>query len=377
MKTRPVIVLAALGIAACAGAWAAFATQEEAPAPALAPVTRGDIEIAVTAQGTVKPLNYVDVGAQVSGQLRQLLVKEGDVVTQGQLLAVIDPTVYTAQVEASRADLLGLQAQLAEKKAQLRLYEQQFDRQARLLKDNATSRDAYESAAASRDMATAQIARLEAEIAKAKSTLEGDEANLGYTQIRAPMAGTVMSLTARQGQTLNANQSAPTILQIADLDTMTVSAQVNEADVSRLSVGMAVYFTTLGQSERRWTSTLRQVMPTPEEVNNVILYNALFDVANPDKALMSKMTAQVFFRVSHAANALQVPVAAVRGDRDGAKVTVFKDGRSEERAVRTGIRNRIAVEILDGLSEGEQVVVAPSAAGGSATRRPPGFGARL
>src|SRR4029079_11536632 len=125
--------------------------------------------------------------------------------------------------------------------------------------------------------------------------LRGDEANLNYTKIYAPMSGAVVTENAKQGQTLNANQSAPIVVRIADLSTMTVQSQGSEADVSKLRVSQDVYFTTLGNSSKRWYGKLRQINPTPDVVNNVVLYNALFDVENADRALMKQKTWRVFF----------------------------------------------------------------------------------
>ena len=332
------------------------------PGLATAAVTRGEIEDMVTALGTLQPLQYVDVGAQVSGQLRKIHVEIGDQVQEGDLLAEIDPRIYQARVEADRATLASLQAQLAERQAQRTLAERQYERQKGLLRANATSREAFEGAEATLEVAKAQIAALNAQITHAQSTLEGDETNLSYTRIFAPMSGTVVSLEARQGQTLNSSQQTPIILRLADLDTMTVRTQVSEADVNRLAPGMPVYFNTLGQPERRWSGTLRQVLPTPEVVNNVVLYNALFDVPNPDQALMSQMTAQVFFVLARAEDALLVPVAALGPVRENGASTVHvvgRGGKVEQRAVRVGVRHRISAEVRSGLEEGERVVVGP------------------
>jgi macrolide-specific efflux system membrane fusion protein len=326
----------------------------------------------VTALGTLQPLQYVDVGAQVSGQLRRIHVEIGDQVQEGDLLAEIDPRIYQARVEADRATLAGLRAQLAERQAQRTLAERQYERQKGLLQANATSREEYESAEAALEVAGAQIAALKAQITHAESTLEGDETNLSYTTIFAPMSGTVVSLEARQGQTLNSSQQTPVILRIADIETMTVRTQVSEADVNRLAPGMPVYFNTLGQPERRWSGTLRQVLPTPEVVNNVVLYNALFDVPNPDQVLMSQMTAQVFFVLARADDALLVPMAALGPLRDNGAGTVRvvgRDGKVEERAVTVGVRHRISAEVRSGLSEGERVVVGPWPPASTAARR--------
>jgi membrane fusion protein, macrolide-specific efflux system len=239
--------------------------------------------------------------------------------------------------------------------------------------------------------AAAQVKSTQAEINRAQSTLKADQALLGYSNIFAPMAGTITAIPAKQGQTLNANQTAPLILTIADLSTMTVSTQVSEADISRLKIGMDAYFTTLGAGNRRWTGKLRQILPTPTVVNNVVLYTALFDVANPGRELMPQMSAQVFFVLAGAYDVVTVPVSALRyTDRSGARrqggqrggnagkgaaaparepaaeqkntrpaqvTVVHEDGSQEVRNVQVGVTDRINAEIVSGLSEGEAVIV--------------------
>ncbi len=272
---------------------------------------RGNLEDTVTATGTLQPKEFVDVGTQVSGQVKKLLVDVGDVVKAAQLLAEIDPSVYQAKVDGDRAQMLNQRATLADREAQVALAQLQFTRQKNLDRENATTTEAVQSAEATQQSAMAQADAIRAQIKQTESTLRGDEANLGYTKIHAPIAGTVVSQAAKLGQTLNANQQAPVVMRIANLATMTVQAQVSEADVPKLHVGMDVYFTTLGGNNRRYYSKLRQIPPTPTVVNNVVLYDALFDVENPKQALMTQMTAQVFFVVSSARNAVLVPLAAL------------------------------------------------------------------
>lgn len=276
-----------------------------------AEVQRGDIQDLVTATGTVQPLEYVDVGAQVSGQLKKLYIEVGSVVKSGDLLAEIDPTVFLAQVDARRAGLRNQLATMKDRESQLALATLQYNRQKNLMAADATTADSLQTAEASLRSAKAQIDALQAQIEQTQSTLRADEANLNYAKIYAPMDGTVVSLTARQGQTLNANQTAPTILRIADLSTMTVQTQVSEAEVGKLRKGMEVYFTTLGSQGRRWYGALRKVEPTPTVTNNVVLYNALFDVPNRNQVLLPSMTTQVFFIAATAKDALLVPTAAV------------------------------------------------------------------
>ena len=242
-----------------------------------------------------------------------------------------------------------------------------------------------QSAEAAEQSAAAQVKSIKAQIQQTESTLRGDEANLGYTKIYAPIAGTVVSQAAKQGQTLNANQQAPIVMRIADLSTMTVQAQVSEADVPKLRVGMDVYFTTLGGDNRRYYGKLRQIPPTPTVVNNVVLYDALFDVENPKQALMTQMTAQVFFvaaeREGRGAGAAAA-LAAARGRRRTASAArrkrrgrtgfrqrsaqpvrqraramlsvVGADGKAVDRDVKVGVMNRVSAEILSGLEAGRK-----------------------
>lgn len=227
---------------------------------------------------------------------------------------------------------------------------------------------------------------MKAQIRQTESSLKGDQADLDYTRIYAPMSGTVVQQLANQGQTLNANQTAPVVVQIADLSTMTVRTQVSEADISRLQPGMSAYFSTLGQPNRRWEGTLRQILPTPEVINNVVLFNALFDVPNEDGQLLPQMSAQVFFVNESAENVLTVPVAAlskplrneadatpVRGSRHEVQV-LDAQGRPQLRTITVGTRNRVVAEVIEGLNEGDRVVTSglPSdsnADGGRVPRR--------
>jgi macrolide-specific efflux system membrane fusion protein len=392
---RYALVLAACALLAAGGyyGWRTWFAQDAANVALVTAVAqRGNLEDAITATGTLQPKDFVDVGTQVSGQLKNLLVEVGAVVKAGQLLAEIDPSVYQAKVDGDRAQLLNQRAQLADKQAQLVLAELQLTRQNNLMRENATTADALQSAEAARQSGLAQVNAIKAQMQQTESTLRGDEASLGYTKIYAPIAGTVVSQAAKQGQTLNANQQAPIVMRIADLSTMTVQAQVSEADVPKLHVGMDVYFTTLGGDNRRFYGKLRQIPPTPTVVNNVVLYDALFDVANPDQALMTQMTAQVFFVASSAKDAVLVPLAALRpvaskgrsrgprgaGERasgidprtqfakgDALVSVVGADGQLDDREVKVGVMNRVSAQIVSGLEPGEKVVIgarAPAAA---------------
>ncbi len=374
------IVLAAAGLFAWRE-WQAAA----APEIRTIEVVRGDIERTVTALGALQPKDYVDVGAQVSGQLKQVHVEIGDRVEKGALLAEIDPTVFETRVRTNKANLENLKAQLDQQQAELALSRKQLKRNQALFKAKAISQDTLETSETQVEVGEAQSAALAAQIDAAQATYDGDVANLGYTKIYAPMSGTIVSQTALEGQTLNANQSAPVIVRIADLQTMTVKAQVAEADVVRIKTGMPVYFTTLGLPDRRWQATVRQVLPTPEIVNDVVLYNVLIDVGNDDGVLMTDMTAQVFFVLGRATDVPLVPIAALGSRRadsaDEYQVRVLEDGRTNRRVVKVGLTDRASAEVVSGLDVGDRVILDTAApaesAGGRSGARVGGLGFRL
>jgi membrane fusion protein, macrolide-specific efflux system len=313
-RSRKLIIGAVVAsiLIGCGLAANSYLDKMNAPALNTAEVTQGDLEKTVTSLGKLKPKDYVDVGTQVSGQLRKVHVAIGDRVKKGDLIAEIDPTVYDTRLRTNRANLENLRAQLNQQKAEAALAQQLYQRNSDLLKERAISRQTVEENESALKVANARVIATEAQIKALQATLDGDIANLGYTKILAPMDGTVVSQTTLQGQTVNANQQAPVIVRVADLDTMTVWAQVAEADITKIKTGAPAYFTTLGNNERRWRGTVRQVMPTPETVNDVVLYNVLVDVDNTEQALMTDMTVQIFFVLGEARDAVLVPLAALK-----------------------------------------------------------------
>jgi membrane fusion protein, macrolide-specific efflux system len=333
-------------------------------------VTRGTVEALVTAQGKLEAKQYVDVGTQVSGQLKAIHVDIGDTVTKGQLLAEIDPRVYQAQVEAGEAHLNSLRAQLNQQKAAAVLAEQNLKRNQNLITVNAVSQQALQETESQASVARAQVESIAAQIQETESNLKASRTNLSYSKIYAPMAGTVTTLPTKEGQTLNANQTAPIVLQVANLDVMTVRAQVAEADVSSLKENMPAYFTTLGNSDHRWTGKVRQVLPTPQIVNDVVLYDVLIDAKNEGRQLMTGMTTQVFFILGKADNALVIPAELLtrrvaKEDTDKGKayrVAVVTEAGREQRVIHVGLQTRTQAEVVDGLQEGERVAATRPAA---------------
>lgn len=378
-RKKLALIMAMAAVGGTGWYWYSGAAQSrQEPALQELAVTRGTIEEVVTAQGKLEPKQYVDVGTQVSGQLKRIFVDIGDSVKQGQLLAEIDPRVIQAQVEAGEARLNSLRAQLNEQKAQAVLAEQNLKRNQNLIAVNAVSRQALQETESQAAVARAQVDAIQAQIQETESNLKASRTNLSYTKIYAPIAGTVTTLPTKEGQTLNANQSAPTIMQIASLDTMTVRAQVAEADINRVQEDMPAYFTTLGDSARRWQGRVRQIQPSPQIINDVVLYDVLIDVKNDGRRLMTGMTTQVFFVLGRAEDAVIVPAEVLtrrvpREDNDKAKafrVTVATDKGREQRIIRVGLQTRAQAEVIEGLGEGERVLVSrPAGAGAGANQQ--------
>jgi macrolide-specific efflux system membrane fusion protein len=367
-KIRGKKIVGFLAVAALAtGGWYWYAAAQKPEGDTVRPITisRGTIEEVVTSQGKLEAKQYVDVGTQVSGQVKTIHVDIGDTVTKGQLLAEIDPRVYQAQVEANEARINSLKAQLNQQKAELTLAEQSLKRNQNLIAVNAVSQQVLQESESQAAVAKAQVESIAAQIQETESNLRGNRTNLGFTKIYAPMAGTVTTMPAREGQTLNANQTTPTVLQVANLDTMTVRAQVAEADVTRLKEGMAVYFTTLGNTERRWQGKVRQILPSPQIVNDVVLYDVLIDVKNEGRQLMTGMTAQVFFIFGKAEDAIIIPAEALtrplpKEDNELGKayrVSVMTETARQQRVIHVGLQTRTQAEVKQGLKAGDRVLL--------------------
>ncbi len=343
------------------------AEEKAAAVSTIMTIETGMIEDLVTAQGKLEPKEYVDVGVQVSGQLEKIHVDLGDAVKSGDLIAEIDPKIYDAQVQSGQARVKQLSAQVAQQQASIKLAQQQHARNEQLIKNNAISQDTFDSTETALTVARAQLEALSAQMEEAQSSLDESKANLGYTKIYAPMDGTVVVKDVREGQTLNASQSAPTVVQLANLDVMTVRAQVAEADVMRLKTGMEVYFTTLGSQGRRWQGEVRQILPSPEVINDVVLYNVLVDVDNKDRQLMTGMSTQMFFVLGRAEKVPLLPVAALgkrvaSEDSDKGQAyevrKVVAPGVTRTEIVRIGLMSRTMAEVRGGLAAGDKVAAA-------------------
>ncbi len=341
----------------------------------------GNVEKTVLASGTLEPFEEVNVGAQVSGQVTRLAVDLGDQVKKGQVIADIDSQKQHNDLLTAQAQLNNVQAQKATAMANLAQAQSNFTRQQTLYKADAGPQADYEAAVATLKSAQASVDAVNAQIASATVSVNTANVNVGYTHIVAPMDGTVIAIVTKQGQTVNANQSAPTIVVLGQLDKMTVKAEISEADVIHIKPGMQVYFTTLGDPQKRYYATLRSIEPAPTDFSGdttttnttsttAVYYYGLFDVENPDGILRPEMTAQVYIIQQGAQNVLTIPSAALgRKSKDGSYIVrvVGKDKKPKPVKIKTGVDDGTNVQVLSGLNEGDQVVVAQADAAANAS----------
>ncbi|WP_054179159.1 macrolide transporter subunit MacA [Trabulsiella odontotermitis] len=356
-KSKKVYLLLAV-LVVIAGIWLWRTLNAPLPQYQTLIVRKGDLQQSVLATGKLDALRKVDVGAQVSGQLKTLSVSIGDKVKKDQLLGVIDPEQAQNQIKEVDATLMELRAQLRQAQAEQKLAQVTLARQQKLAKTNLISQQDLDTAATDLAVKQAQIGTIEAQIKRNQATLDTAKTNLDYTRIVAPMAGEVTQITTLQGQTVIAAQQAPNILTLADLSTMLVKAQVSEADVIHLKPGQKAWFTVLGDPLTRYEGTLKDILPTPEKVNDAIFYYARFEVPNPQGVLRLEMTAQVHIQLSGVKNVMTIPLSAL-GDAVGDNrynVRLLRNGEVKDREVSIGARNDTEVEITKGLEEGDEVI---------------------
>jgi membrane fusion protein, macrolide-specific efflux system len=354
--------------------------QKKGPKPPTDIVRVAHIEETVLASGIIEPFKLVSVGAQASGRIVALHVALGDHVVKGALVAEIDPSTQHNALENAQAVLDQERSQRLSRTVALKQAELALKRARITYTQEASSQADYEAAEASYDGLEADLAALDAQIRQATIAVATAQVNLGYTSVLAPIDGTVVAIVAPEGQTVNAVQVAPTIVKLADLETMTVKAQISEADVTLVHPGQKVYFTVLGAPERRYEAKLRAVEPAPESMavdtgfssgasstattlTPAVYYNGLFDIANIEHHLLPAMTAQVNVIVEEADHALVIPSAALgKPNGDGRRIVRVVDSKGyiQQRVVQVGINNRVMAQILSGLTASERVLIGDS-----------------
>ena len=353
-------------------------------------VTRGNVEKTVVASGSVESVNEVDVGAQASGKITKLYVKLGQEIKKGEMIADIDSTTQINTLNTKKAALVSYQAQLKAKKTAYDVALSSYNRLSKLYTQKATSLDSVNTAKSTLDNAKAEMEAIEANIKQAEIEVNTAETNVGYTKITAPMDGTVISVPVSEGQTVNANQTTPTIVTIADLSKMKIKPEISEGDITKVKAGQEVSFTILSDSQTVYHSVIDSVDPantttsdssstsslssSSSSTTSAIYYYANVLIDNPDRTLRIGMTTENNIKIANAKNVLFVSNMAIQ-KRDGKSfVNVLNDkNQPEPREVEIGVQNDFKTEIKSGLNEGEKVIVSQVANGeqvGSMPRGP-------
>ncbi|AJE04301.1 efflux RND transporter periplasmic adaptor subunit [Geobacter pickeringii] len=352
-----------------------------------AKVERGDIVSAVSATGNLAAVVTVQVGTQVSGTIQKLFVDYNSSVKKGEVIAQIDPALFSAQVEQTRGNYLNAQATLQKAKADLADARRSMERNRQLLKDGVVSQGDFDTADNRYQMALATVKASEGSVSQTRGSFSQAETNLRYATIRSPVDGIVVSRNVDVGQTVAASFQTPTLFTIAqDLTRMEIDTSVDEADISRVKVGQAVTFTVDAYPENRFAGTVRQVRNAPVVTQNVVTYVVVIDVDNGDLKLKPGMTANVSIETARKENVLKLPAAALRfrpkKGKDGKEAKEAKGpqaGPEQHRkkkeggqqvyvlgaenkpvavAVKTGIGNDGQVELVSGpLKENDEVIV--------------------
>ena len=369
MKTLWIVVgLALIGGGYGYWQWSQNATAQLAAPPATVTVETGTVERLVLASGVIEAGNLVSVGARVSGLIETLAVDLGDTVAQGDLIAEIESLDQQNEVLQAEADLAQIEAQIVASGASLREAELALDRARQLNAKSLTSTVDLESAETALAVARANGKALTAQRARADIAVTSARLALERTRITAPVAGTVVAVVTSQGQTVNALNSTPTIVKIADLTRMIVKADVSEADITRVAPGQQATLTLLGEPDTPIAATLLAIEPAPAAIktadkvdtDKAIYYVARFDVENPTGKLRIGMTAEVRIRL---ARATDVPVVLVSTlgpvQPDGRYVVEVWDpvrATRELRDVTIGVSDNITAEVTSGLKPGDLVV---------------------
>lgn len=391
MKKRFFILLG-LAVAASAAYYFLSSNNKQETTYLTESVTRGNVEKTVVASGSVESVNEVDVGAQASGKITKLYAKLGQEIKKGEIIADIDSTTQINTLNTKKAALVSYQAQLKAKKTAYDVALSSYNRLSKLYTQKATSLDSLNTAKSTLDNAKAEMEAIEANIKQAEIEVNTAETNVGYTKITAPMDGTVISVPVSEGQTVNANQTTPTIVTIADLSKMKIKPEISEGDITKVKAGQEVSFTILSDSQTVYHSVIDSVDPanttitdssstssstnssSSSSTTSAIYYYANVLIDNPDRTLRIGMTTENNIKIANAKDVLLISNMAIQ-KRDGKSVVNILNDKNqpEQREVETGVQNDFHTEIKSGLNEGEKVIVSQVANGeevGSMPRGP-------
>ena len=350
-------------------------------------VKRGNIAQTVIATGTIRSNNRVEVGAQVSGRITKLNVVLGQEVKKGDLIATIDSMTQENDLEKAKSQLSSYEKQLESKKVNLEVKKSKYNRASNLYKVKSISQDDYETAKQEYADAKSGVSELEELIKQAKIEVKIAETDLSYTVITSPIDGVVVSIPISEGQTVNSMQSAPTIVQVADLKKMLIKPEISEGDITKLKKGQEVEFTILSLPEKVYRAKIDSIDPatttlTDDEYEEsasdteAVYYYTNVIVDNKDNNLRIGMTTTNTIKVAEAKDVITIPTTALykKGDKYYVR-TLGEKEVVEEKEVKIGINDDMNTEIKSGLKEGEKLILTEMKAGEVASRstRPPRF----
>ncbi len=367
-------------IMALAGAGYWLFAASSAPSYRTQAVSRGPVSRSVTATGAVNPVLTITVGTYVSGVITEVTCDFNTVVKKGQLCARIDPRPYQVVVQQDTAMVETAKAQLAKDRANLEYAEINEQRQKNLLAKEATSQDSYDVARNALNQARAQVTLDQASIDQRQAELDAAKVNLGYTDIVSPVDGVVVSRNITTGQTVAASFQTPTLFLIAaDLSKMQVDTSVSESDIGGVKVGNKARFSVEAFPNRYFEGSVTQVRQAPQTVQNVVTYDVVVTVDNPGELLKPGMTATMRIITAERDNVLRVPNQALRYTKGGiaaadiagggSKVWVLRDGEPLAVPVKTGLDDDNFTEVVSGVQEGDQVIMAESAPSATGTQQ--------
>ena len=375
-KTKILIILLILGVGGYFVYDKFFKVKDEKVEFITKKAKKGSFSKKVDATGEIFATELIDVGAQVSGQIKKLYVKLGDQVKKGDMIASIDSSTQQNSIDNKEAQLAIYKAQLESAKVALNIAKTQFDRENALFAKNATSKQEFESAKNTFSSNSAKIKELEAQIKQTNIELSTAKINLGYTKITAPRDGTVVSVQVEEGQTVNANQTTPTIVNIADLSHVKMKMQIAEGDITKIKVGTPVEYSILSEPTKKFQTTVSSIDPglttlsdgsygssstkssvsSSSSSSSAVYYYAQSIVDNKDGILRIGMTTQNELLIANVEDAIIVPSIGIKKDENGTFVYVLKDGKPVKTAVKTGIKDNLDTQIISGINEGDEII---------------------
>ncbi|MBK1963948.1 efflux RND transporter periplasmic adaptor subunit [Campylobacter novaezeelandiae] len=329
-------------------------------------IQRSNIEQSIEAVGKVYAKDQVDVGAQVSGQIIKLYVKVGDKVKQGDLIAQIDKDKQQNDLDITKAKLESIKASLESKKVAFDIASKQYQREQKLYAQKATSLESLETLKNNYYTLKADVADLNAQVIQLEISLKNAQKDLGYTTIRAPIDGYIINVAVDEGQTVNANQSTPTIVKIANLDEMEVRMEIAEADINKIKIGTEVNFAVLSDPDKKYQALISSIDPADTEVSDsssssnsssAIYYYAKFFVPNKNNFLRIGMSIQNEIIIQSAKNVIVVPTYTIYNDTNGYYVEILENDKKIKKYIKLGIHDAINTEVLEGLSENEELII--------------------